>query len=125
MSCQSCETKVPLITQGEEKVLNVPVTYETTGLPVDITSASEIIAAFKKSDNTVLQKKLTTSGIVILNGPGGIFQILLSATDTAGLATGSGDGYQSITVKIVIAGVPIIRNANNSIQVEAQTISVS
>lgn len=107
----------PLIVKGSDRPLNVRLLSKTTGLPVDISAATEIIAAFLKEDNTTLEKKLSAAGIVVTSGPGGAFQVLLSAADTALLATGYGESFQSMEIKYTIAGKITIVLLKDSIQV--------
>lgn len=124
-TCQTCEPAKPLIIQGEDKVLVVRLTSQTTGLPFDISSASAIESSFLKSDKTYLKKTLANGGIVIVNGVGGVLQILLDPTDTGSLEVGYGDGYQSITLSITIAGKKTLINFENAIQVAPQQNSLA
>lgn len=126
MSLDLCapNTPPPLIIRGENKVLTVALTDDKkVPIPGGVEGATEIIAIFKSTDPLVpLQKKLSTLGVSIINGPGGIFSIILAQADTLllalspTLADGS-LGLSDIEVRYTIAGVLTIVQLTASIQV--------
>ena len=95
---------VPVVIQGEDKTLGIRLKSSTSGDPYDLTAATEIEAVFLKTDNTCLHKKLTTGGIVLVSGPGGYFQVLLTDTETPLLALSPVAGYSSIEIRVTIGG---------------------
>ena len=105
MGLDSCskEPCVPTVIMGEDKTLDVKLTSDTTGDPLDLTGASEIEAILLNADATYLEKKLTTSGIVLVSGPGGHFQILLAASESALLQASPTGSYSDIEVHLTIA----------------------
>ena len=101
--CQPCTTAVPVIIQGQDKVLQVVLKSQQSGNPVDITSASEIEAIFLNTDGTYTEKKLSTGGISVISGPGGNFQIALSPSDTQAMAVSTGGAFSDIEIHVTIA----------------------
>lgn len=71
------------IYSGDSKNLSVTVTDENNN-PVNITGAQSIVWALISGDKVILRKTLS-EGVMIINGPGGIFQISIAAADTAKL----------------------------------------
>jgi len=71
------------IYSGDSKNLLVTVTDENNN-PVNITGAQSIVWALISGDKVILRKTLS-EGVMIINGPGGIFQISIAAADTAKL----------------------------------------
>lgn len=109
----------PQIYTGEDKNLTVRLWSKSNKLPFDLTSASEIIAAFINADGTILQLSMTSGAITLLSAPGGAMQIALTAAQTTLLAVASGNGYQGFQIKITIGGRITIKELPNSIQVVA------
>jgi hypothetical protein len=70
---------------GESKTIQVTVT-DTTGGFKDITSAT-INWALQKI-TTIIVEKTTPTEIVIVDGPGGLFNVTLLPADTEGLGPG-------------------------------------
>ena len=123
MSLDPCALpQPPVIVQGEDKVLDIVLRKQlpngSLGDPVDLTAATEIEAILLNTDGTFLEKKLTTSGITLISGPGGHFQISISAAQSALLAASVSPAYSDIEVHFVIASkttISIITNAVNII----------
>ena len=119
--CQpSCTPPIPVIYQGADKTLDIFLTSQTSGDPVDITAATEIEAIFLNTDGTFLEKKLTTAGIAIISGPGGHFQIYLAAADTALLAVSASGGYSDVEIHLVIGGKTTIVVLSNAVNILAR-----
>lgn len=112
---------VPNIIQGEDRTLTFYLTNDSTGFPLDISSASQITATFLNADNTYLTLHLTgmPGGIAILSGPGGAFTATLSAVQTALLAIGTGDGFANVTLSYTIGGSTRKLNVVNMFMVTA------
>lgn len=104
MSLEKCPIVVPTVIIDEDKVLDIRLTSQKTKDPFDLTSATEIEAIFINADNTYLIKKLTLAGIVLISGPGGHFQVILTSAETALLAPSIVGGYSDIEIHITIAG---------------------
>lgn len=92
-----------VIFTGDVKVLPLRIAYGT-GLPVDITSASEIVVNLPNADGTVTALKLTDSKVAIVS-PGVLGQLTanISAIDSAKLNIGE---LQNIDVTFTIGGNP-------------------
>ncbi len=103
-----------VIYQGEDKDITVRLAEQSSGDPVSLSNASELAAYFKKSDETVLVKKMTLSQVVINNAGGGIFTIKVTAADSLLLATGEN---QSIEIRITASGYLNIAQIQNAITV--------
>ena len=71
---------------GDTKIIQVTVT-DSTGAPKDITGAT-INWALQQVYKTIIEKSITTGGIVITDATNGVFQILLLPIDTEGFSTG-------------------------------------
>lgn len=69
---------------GDSKVLQVLVLDEA-GLPADITGATVRWQLAQKLAGPPLISKATGSGITVVDGPGGRFDVLLDPPDTEGL----------------------------------------
>lgn len=117
MSLDPCRPKVATVILGEDQPVSVTLVDSTTKLPFDLSSATEIIALFQNLDLSILQKKKSTGGIVLLSGPGGAFQILLTAAETALLAPSPTNGYSDLEVKVTIAGKLTIIQLPQSLKV--------
>jgi hypothetical protein len=112
-----CDQQPVLIPVGGDKILTFTLTSQTTGYPIDITAATEIVAAFLNQTGVVpsaLEKKLSTSGVTILSGPGGVCQTTISEAETASLAT----GIQGVIFKVTLAGITTPVNLQNAINVQ-------
>jgi hypothetical protein len=70
---------------GESKTLQVRVT-DTTGGFKDITNAT--IKWDLQKLKTIIVEKITPTEIVIVDGPGGIFNVIILPADTVGLGPG-------------------------------------
>lgn len=117
MSLEPCVKPIPTIYKGEDKNLDFKVLSELTGDPIDISGASEIVAIFPQSASTFLEKKLSTAGIVLISGPGGRFQVQISAAESANLLASELGKYTDVEVHLTLAG-------KVSIIVFSQAISV-
>lgn len=69
------------ITKGGSKLINVFMIRESTNEPLDLTTATQIEAIFRKSDRTLLTLNLT-SGITRVNDVGGKFRVTLTPAQT-------------------------------------------
>ena len=116
--------KIPQIIQGEDKTLTVQLSDPDTKEFTNITGVSEITAIFLNTDGSFLQKKLSTSGIVLVNALAGKFQIVLSAAETALLALTPENSYSNIEVRFVIASKTTIVQLEDSIEVVAKLFNV-
>lgn len=114
----------PKVVQGEDKVLTVQLKDPKTKVFTDITGVTEITAILLNTDGSFLQKKLSTSGIVVLNALAGKFQILLSTAETALLALTPVGSYSNIEVRFVIASKTTIVQLEDSIEVVAKLFNV-
>ena len=114
----------PEIICGEDKSLIVKLENEVTEYPFDLTGATEIEAIFMKNDGTGLHKLLTTSGIVILNAPGGAIQINLAASETQVLKISDLDSLSSFEVRVSIAGKKRYVQLKSSIKILASLYPV-
>ncbi len=110
---------VPTVIMGEDKTLTVRLTDAATQNYVDLTAATEIVAFFLNADSTYLQKKLTTSGIVLVSAVGGLFNILLTAAETELLALSPAGGFSNIEIHYTIGGKVTIVQLKSVIQVIA------
>lgn len=77
------------VVQGEDKEIVIQIYDETNEQYFDLTSISEITVAFKKTDGTKLEKKLTTSGVTVLAATAGKFKVILANADTTSLKAGN------------------------------------
>jgi hypothetical protein len=105
------------IIRGEDIPVSVRLVDAATGLPFDLTNATEIAALFLNADGTYLTKLFSAQQISIISAPGGYFQIQLLAADTALLALSAIPGLSSFEVHITIAGLKTYVQLINSIQV--------
>lgn len=84
------ESPLPTVVLGEDKTLDVKLKNKITRDPIDLTAATEIVAILPNADSTTfLEKKLSTAGVVLINGPTGHFQIIISASESSLLSIGS------------------------------------
>ena len=80
---------ISTIVTGEDCVLNVYLKQGDNGQPFDLSSVSEIVAILPNADDTTfLECKLSTSSIILVSGPGGFFQVIITAAQSALLLTG-------------------------------------
>lgn len=122
MSSECCAPpEIPNIIQGEDRTLTFYLKNTSNGFPLDISSATQITAAFKNDDGTDLTLTLSGSpgGIAILSGPGGAFTATLTAVQTALLAIGTGDGFANVTLSYTIGGLTRKLNVVNQFMVTA------
>jgi hypothetical protein len=105
MKLDACESvAVPTVIIGEDKSLTIKLVESKTQDPFDLTSATEIVACFLNADGTVLQKALSTSGVVIISGVAGKIQVILSKTETLLLTPSPLGGLSDIELRITIGG---------------------
>lgn len=108
---------------GSDITLDVFLKDKLTKMPIDISAATELEAIFLNADGTFLEEKLTTSGIAIIDGPGGHMQVLIDAADSALLKPSNinviplpqGPSYSDIEFHYTIGGKTTIVNAPQSI----------
>lgn len=108
---------VPVVVIGEDKVISVRLTDGATGLPFDVSAATEIDAVLEKADGTCIHKLFTTSGVVKANAVAGFIQIILSASDTALLKVSDAGAYSNIEIRLTIASKLTIVLLKDVIQV--------
>ena len=121
MSCLDQKSiPIPLIVQGEDKDLAIKLTDKVAKQPFDISAATEIVAIFLNTDNTFLEKKLSTSGIALINGALGQLKVILSAAETAALALSVNGAYSDIELHVTIAGKVTILNLLNCVNIIAR-----
>jgi hypothetical protein len=78
-----CNEKMTIV-QGEK--IDLPLTImQSNGKPYDLTSATEIKFCIKTEDNTVLEKTLTATEIVVDNATLAEITVKLLSVDTASL----------------------------------------
>ncbi len=80
------------VIQGEDKKLVIKL-RDSAGDPFDLTpyvggAPDDIVFCVKKSDDSKLELKLSTSGVTVLSAVLGKIQVDISDTDTAALASG-------------------------------------
>jgi hypothetical protein len=107
----------PKIIKGEDKVITIQLSDPKTKDFIDITSATEIIVLFLNQDDTVLQKKLSLSQVVLLSGVAGKFQVILPLADTLLMKATPTDGQSDVEVRLTIAGKLTIVELPDSIVV--------
>jgi hypothetical protein len=107
----------PNIIKGEDKVITIQLSDPKTKDFIDITSASEIVVLFLNQDETVLQKKLSLSQVVLLSGVAGKFQVILPLADTALMKATPADGQSDVEVRLTFAGKLTIVELPDSIEV--------
>lgn len=105
MKCQDpCKPPIPQIVRGADKTLDIFLRGRVTKMPLDISSATEIIVTLANEDGTLLQKSLSASGVVVISGPGGHAQAFLLAvsgdTDHLALSTTQDDGFLSTGIQV-------------------------
>jgi hypothetical protein len=105
------------VIQGEDKSLVVHLVDAETEEPVDLTSATEIKARFRKADGTVLQKLLSTAGVAVVSIAGAKIEITLTEADTALLLLGS---KQDFEVESQVGTTTTIVKFPRSLTVEAK-----
>ena len=118
MSCLEIKPiVVPKVVRGEDKTLTVKLNDTSTGFPFDISAATEIVAILlNQIANTYTEKKLSTSGVSILNGPGGALQIFITKIESALLALSTietdpvNGTYSDIELRLTIGGKLTIVN---------------
>lgn len=120
MNCQTSQTDcgtVLKIVAGSDFSFNIVIINTVTNFPVDVTTASEIVVVFPNADGTTyLELKLTTGGVTIVNGPGGVINVAGTAVQSAALMTGS---PLAIDLKYTIAGKLTITTINGALSVAA------
>lgn len=98
-------TQVLHIIRGSDREFCARIVIQDTGEPFDLTGASEIRALFRKEDETVLTKTMTSGAISILSACTGKMKIILNDTDTSSLLVGEN---QSFEVEIQIGSITSI-----------------
>ncbi len=73
---------IPIV-QGEDR--NVRIVLKKGALPYSLVGATEIEVKILKTDETALSKKLSLSGVEIVDAANGVMDIILTDTDTASL----------------------------------------
>jgi hypothetical protein len=117
MNLEQCEKTIPTVIMGSDKSLDIKLVSELSGDPFDMTAATEIMAILLNADGSFLERKMTTSGIVLVSGPGGHFQIVLTAANTTLLQASPVDCLSNIEIHIVIAGLTTIVLLKNSVKI--------
>jgi hypothetical protein len=115
--CNDCDPSAPLVYLGEDSTLSVRLVNKTTKDPFDLSVASEIEAILPNEDGTLLVKKLSTSGIVIISASGGHLQVVLSASETSLLAASINGGYSDIEIDLTISGKKKFVTIKNAVQI--------
>lgn len=120
---------VPVIVQGEDKVLTIKLVSSSTGDPFDLTAASAITALLLNADSTVLELTLT-SGVTIVNPSAGKIQVYITAAQSLLLALNpvitnppfppAPGGYQNLELRITIGGEITIVQLPQSVSVVAK-----
>lgn len=110
MECASCQPNTFDIFTGEDKVMSMRVAFQQTGLPLDLTSCTEINVALPKNDGTFIDLLLSLAQVVIVSPPvAGQIQVPISAANSALLNVGTG---QDVDVAFTIsAKVTVVRFA--------------
>lgn len=123
----SCDNPCGVVTinQGQDTTLVISLTSQLTGYPFDLTGASEVEADFQNADGTSLNLKLTTTGIAIVNAPGGVFSATMTAAQTNLLQAASGNGFASFIVKVTIGGKILVVNFFNALQIVPPPFTVT
>lgn len=111
------EKKFFNIERGEDKNIDVYLVDKDSGEPIDLTGASEIKARFRKSDGTVLEKLMTTSGVSVLSIAGAKVRAILSEADTTSLLA---DANQDFEFESVVSGVTNIFKFERALTVKAK-----
>lgn len=85
-----------IIIQGSDQPTKIQILEDNNGVetPFDLTGVSEIVACFKKTDGTILQKTLTGAGIIVDSAEGGLFSIDWDETETEGLRVGERQDFE-------------------------------
>lgn len=86
------------IVHGEDRVLTLQINDEGAGNHT-LGTPSEITAKFKKTDNSILSKTLTSTAVAIVDDPGGRITVTLSAADTASLKVGDSQTFEVAILK--------------------------
>lgn len=110
MSLDSDSSNIPVIVQGEDKVLTVGLTKlsastSINGTPFDsLASATEVKVIMLNTDQSYLVKLMSTGGVVVTSGLGGKFQIIIAAAQSALLALSPSGLYSDMEVHVTIGG---------------------
>jgi hypothetical protein len=115
--------KIIEFVQGSTVALVLGFQHQVSGLPVDITLATEIKVGVLKTDGTVLEKKLSTLGVVIVSGPGGVINAELSPSET--LLVNASDELQDIEAELTIPTGTFRVQYIRSLLVHAQLIPLA
>ncbi len=89
-----------VVRSGDEAKLET-TTKDNAGVVVDITGATIKFGVYSKVDNTEKFTKAVGSGITIINGPLGTFDVVLLAADTAAL-----EGLYNYEAEMILGGKP-------------------
>lgn len=108
------------VIKGSDRDLIVRVKVKETDEPFDLSSASEIIAYFRKSDDTFLERKLSLSQIEIINACAGKLKIILDDASTSLLHVGDDQDFE---IEIQIGTVTSIVQFLESLNVIDRVIS--
>lgn len=121
----ACDNPAGVVTinQGQDTSLTVNLISQLTGFPFDLTSVTSILVSFLNADATTLELSLTGSSqpnpgaVAIVNAPGGVFSVALTAAQTSLLQAASGNGFGSFIVTVVLGGKTLVVNFFNSLQI--------
>lgn len=96
------------IFQGQDKTMTLRALYQQSGLPLDLTSCTEIVVALPKNDGTTIQLKLSLTQVAIVSPPvAGQITVPITAVNSALLNVGL---RQNIDVAYTIGGlVTVVR----------------
>ena len=96
------------IFQGQDKTMSMRAAFAQTGLPLDLTSCTEIAVALPNADGTVTNLLLSLSEVAITSPAlAGAFTVPITATVSALLNVGL---LQNIDVAFTISGlITIVR----------------
>jgi hypothetical protein len=119
MNLDQCEEVTPTIIRGEYKVLNVQLQDISKNTFFNLTGATEIDCVFLKDDQTYLTKKLTLSGVVIIDAPSGKIQIILLEADTLSLLITPEGELSGLEVRVTIASKKFYAQLKNTFKVVA------
>ena len=107
-TCDVCGGGPFQIFQGQDKTMSMRAAYQQTGLPLDLTSCTEISVALPNADGTFTNLLLSMSQVVITSPPVvGSFTVPITHTVSALLNVGE---RQNIDVAFTIGGlITIVR----------------
>lgn len=112
--CLDQQATTQSIIQGSSQSLNVRLVDGSTGDPMDLSNAGEIVAIFASPvDPGYIEKKKSTNQIAIASATGGRIMILLSPADTMALTPGPTMSFEvRVTISGVVSAVQILNSLN-------------